>query len=101
VFDIERLTFFNTHYLKNIDIDSLYNKLTLYLSRYNKTFLEKISAFPETYNKKILGELRTKMKKFDEFETLTSFLYGEYNIANQELLLNEKMKITDIEIVKK
>jgi glutamyl/glutaminyl-tRNA synthetase len=71
VFDIERLTFFNTYYLKNTDINILYDKLNLYLSRYNKDFLEKISDFPEEYNKKILNELRTKMKKFDEFQDLT------------------------------
>ena len=101
VFDIERLTFFNAYYLKNTDINILYDKLFLYLSRYNKEFLNKISIFPEAYNKRILGELRTKMKKFDEFEELTSFLYWEYNIPDQTLLLNEKMKITQISEVKK
>jgi glutamyl-tRNA synthetase/nondiscriminating glutamyl-tRNA synthetase len=75
VFDIERLTFFNTYYLKNIDIDTLYDKFTLYLSRYNKELLNKISHFSEDYNKKILNELRTKMKKFEDYEDLTLFLY--------------------------
>lgn len=101
VFDIERLTFFNTYYLKNTDINILYDKLNLYLSRYNKDFLEKISDFPEEYNKKILNELRTKMKKFDEFQDLTWFLYWDYSVPDNEILLNEKMKINDIETVKK
>jgi glutamyl/glutaminyl-tRNA synthetase len=41
------------------------------------------------------------MKKFEDYEDLTLFLYWEYDIPNQDLLLNEKMKITDIGIVKK
>lgn len=101
VFEIEKLDFFNSHYLKNYNIDLLYPKFITYLNKYNNKFLEKISTFPENYNKKILNELKTKIKKFIDFEELTWFFYNEPKIVNSSIMLNEKMKITDIELVKK
>lgn len=101
VFDTEKLNHFNSHYLKNTDIDKLYDKLYLYLSKYNVEFLEKIKWFWEDFNKKVLFELRTKIKKFDELKDLTWFIYWESKIPNNELLLNEKMKISSLDIVKK
>jgi len=58
--------------------------------------------FPEDYNKKILNELKTKIKKFDEFkETSKIFYTEEINLADSELMLNPKMKIENIDQVKK
>jgi len=99
-FDIERLEFFNAHYIKNTPIDDLYNKLLTYLRRYNPACAEKISGFDETYNKKILWELSTKMKKFSEFEELTAFFYSDDISVDNEVLLNAKMKVPDLEAAK-
>ena len=101
VFDIERLKFFNAHYLKTLDLDYLYNKLQTYLEKYDKEFLEKIKNFWNEYNKKVLNEIRTKIKKFDEYKQNTYYLYDEPKLPTQELLINPKMKITDINMVKK
>jgi len=101
VFDVERLKYFNSHYLKTLDIDYLYNKFKAYLEKYDKEFLEKISKFWDEYNKKVLNELRTKIKKFDEFKENTNYLYNEAKLPTKELLINEKMKIKDIDTVKK
>lgn len=101
VFDTERLNFFNAHYLKNTSIDSLYNNFILYLSRFDKEYLEYINQYPKDYNKKILDELKTKIKKFDEYKWVTSFFYEDTKKIDIHLLLNEKMKITNIETVKK
>jgi len=38
VFDVERLDFFNSNYLKKSDIWDVYNKLLTYLKRYNSEF---------------------------------------------------------------
>ena len=101
VFDTERLNFFNSHYLKTLDTDYLYNKLVTYLSKYNKDFLEQIQAFSEEYNKKILNELKTKIKKFDEFKNASKVFYTEsISLPSEELMLNPKMKITDLKQVK-
>jgi len=57
-FDIERLDFFNSHYLKTMDSDILYNKFIIYLKRYDNQFFEELSKFNEEYNKKIFNELK-------------------------------------------
>jgi len=74
-FDVERLDFFNAHYLKNTEITELFNKFKKYLEIYDKEFLDKISNFSDEYNKKILEELKTRIKKFDEFKNLTNYFY--------------------------
>jgi len=101
VFDIERLKFFNAHYLKTTDTEQLYKKLTTYLTKYNPELLEKIQKFSDDFNKKILNELKTKIKKFDEYEEQTTYLYWDAKIPEKDLLINEKMKIKDIDTVKK
>ncbi len=101
VFDIERLNFFNAHYLKNSEINELYKKFIKYLEEYDKEFLEKINNFPEEYNKKILSELKTKIKKFDEYKENSNFLYNDNLEIKEELLLNPKMKIPDLQTAKK
>lgn len=99
-FDIERLEFFNAHYIKNTPIDDLYNKLLTYLRRYKPEVAEKVSNFDDDYNKKILSELSTKMKKFSEFEELTTFFYNDDILVDTEILLNPKMKVPDLESAK-
>jgi hypothetical protein len=79
----------------------LYDKFISYFRKYNKNLLEKISAFGDDFNKKVLGEIRTKIKNFSEFEENTFYLYNEAKTPENELLINEKMKIKDIETVKK
>ena len=99
-FDIERLDFFNSHYLKTLDEELLFNKLLKYLSEYDKEFHDLIVTFPENYNKKIFSELKTRIKHFSEYKMYTSFFYNESKIPSNELMINEKMKIDNISIVK-
>ncbi len=101
VFDVERLDFFNSHYLKTSDLDYLYNKLMTYLSRYDVDFYNLINTFSDEYNKKIFFELKSRIKHFSEYKWYTNFFYSDSKIPSNELMLNEKMKITDITIVKK
>lgn len=100
-FDINRLDYFNSHYLKTTDNEILYNKFIKFLEKYNPEYLEKISTFPEEYNKKIFNELKTRIKNFSELPNFTSFFYDEAKIPEKELIINPKMKITNIEQVKK
>jgi glutamyl/glutaminyl-tRNA synthetase len=101
VFDIERLKFFNSHYLKTLDLGYLFDKLSVYLSKYDKEFHGKILTFSRDYNLKVLNELRTRIKYFSEFKEFSSFFYFEPKIPSKELLINEKMKIISLEEVKK
>jgi hypothetical protein len=95
------LKFFNSHYLKTLNLSYLFDKLLIYLSKYDKEFYNKISSFPEKYNLKILGELRTRIKYFSEFKELSSFFYNEPKLPTKDLLVNEKMKIISVEDAKR
>jgi nondiscriminating glutamyl-tRNA synthetase len=101
IFDVERLNFFNTHYLKTSDINELYTILLKYLKKYDEDFYKTLQKSDEEYNKNILNELKTRIKKFDELKDLSIFFYNDPKIASDELFINPKMKITDMEVVKK
>jgi hypothetical protein len=83
-----------------MDIEILYDKLTSYLETYDKEFFDLISTFPKQYNLSILSELKTRIRFFSEFKSLTTFFYNEANTPSMDMLLNEKMKITDLDTVK-
>jgi nondiscriminating glutamyl-tRNA synthetase len=99
-FDVERLDFFNTHYLKTSDEQQLFNKMLIYLKRYNIDYYEVLMGFEENYNKKIFSELKTRIKHFSQYESYSSLFYNDHKIADTWLFLNEKMKITSENIVK-
>jgi len=101
IFDVERLNFFNSHYLKTLDINIVYDKLLEYLKEYDTEFFDTLQNFPKEYNIKVLDELKTRMTKFDEFKSLTTFFYNEAKIAENDLFINVKMKIENIDDVKK
>jgi hypothetical protein len=83
-----------------LPLDFVYNKLLVYLSKYNKEFYGKILEFGEEYNLKVLDELRTRIRYFSEFEEFSSFFYFEPKLPNEKLLVNEKMKIISLEDAK-
>lgn len=99
-FDISRLDFFNSHYLRAMDSKTVYHKLLTYLKRYNPEYLHKISEFPNDYVQKVVAELKTKIKNFSEFEASSLYFFYPVKIAEEELYINQKMKITDISMVK-
>jgi glutamyl/glutaminyl-tRNA synthetase len=98
-FDIERLDFFNSHYLKTMDLNLVYNKLLLHLKRYDLEYYELISKYDSDYNKKILNELKTRIKNFSEFKEFSSIFYTEYKTPSIDLVLNPKMKIDNLDLV--
>lgn len=101
IFDVERLNFFNSHYLKTLDENYLFEKLAKYLSKYDIEFSRKLASFPDNYNKKIFSELKTRIRYFSEYKEFTNFFYAESKIPEKDMIINEKMKITDFDTVKK
>lgn len=97
LFDIERLDFFNAHYLKTSDSKILFNKLKKYLQDYDWDYFEKISKFPEEYNYNIFLELKGRIKNFWEYKEYTDFLYEDIKTAPESLYMNSKMKIENKE----
>ena len=101
IFDIVRLNFFNSHYLKNLNTEYLYEKMLTFLRKYEPYFFKKINWFEKKYNIKIFAQLKTRIKNFSQFKEYTTFFYDNSNIPSKELILNEKMKIDNIAIVEK
>lgn len=101
LFDIEKLNWMNSKYIMKAELNELYEKLSKYLKEFEAEFYENVfSKFDREYNLKILKELQTKMKKFDEYVELTTYLYGDANIR-LDLLTNEKMLIHSLDFAKK
>ncbi len=101
LFDINKLNWMNSEYIKKSETNYIYDKLEEYLKEYDPPFYNNIfSKFPKEYNLKIIKELQTRLIKFEDFKWLTTFFYSEPEIKI-DLLLNEKMWINNLEIVKK
>lgn len=74
-------------------LGELHSRLNNYLEKYETEFYTTTYSKAEyKFNEKILAELQTRMKRFDEYIGLTTFLYGEAKLA-PELFINPKMKI--------
>jgi len=104
VFDLEKLNWMNSKYLSKMDANTVYEKLEKYLSEYdidfyNNTFLK----FDKSYHLLIIDELKSRFQKFDEYKLYTTFFYNDFEITKEikEMLVNPKMKIDNIDIVKK
>ncbi|MDD2516409.1 MAG: hypothetical protein PHF26_04300, partial [Candidatus Gracilibacteria bacterium] len=101
LFAIEKMNWMNSKYIANLETNELYTRIEEYLTKYDKDFYENIfSKSTKEFNIKILKELKTRLRYLGEYKELTTFIYGEPN-ARTDLLLNPKMKIDNIEIVKK
>ena len=83
----------NGEYIKVMDLSVLSERLTKYLESYERDFYREIFSLqtPE-FNAKILRELQSRMKRFDEYIELTRSLYGNTPMR-RDLLTNAKMKI--------
>jgi nondiscriminating glutamyl-tRNA synthetase len=100
MFDMVKLDWMNGEYIKHMKIGNLHERLAEYLKTYEENFYK--STFSQkdyTFNTKIISELQTRMKRFDEFVDLTRFLYWEASIRT-DLLINPKMKIETLQDAK-
>lgn len=93
VLDPVKLDWMNGEYIKRMEIGELHTRLSRFLEKYESEFYAKIfSQKNYDFNTKIIKELQTRMKRFDEFIPLTKSLYGTAEIR-RDLLVNPKMKI--------
>ena len=93
VLDPVKLDWMNGEYVKRMEIGELHSRLAKYLEEYESEFYANtFSQKDYEFNARIIRELQTRMKKFDEFIELTKFLYGSTNVR-KDLLVNPKMKI--------
>lgn len=103
VFDMERLEWFSWKYIANMETSRLYTLIKEYLKKYDNEYFKVIlnnDNYNDEYNKAIISELKSRLRKLSDFRTLTGFFYSEAKI-NTNLCLNPKMKIEDFDTVKK
>jgi len=68
VLDPIKLDWMNGEYIKKLEIGELHERLAHYLEEYERDFYENIFAKQDyEYNQKVIRELQTRMKRFDEF----------------------------------
>ncbi len=93
MFDMVKLDWMNGEYIKRMELTELHTKLSKYLETYEGDFYNTVfSKRDYAFNEKIIRELQTRMKRFDEYRGLTTSLYWRANVR-KDLLVNTKMKI--------
>ncbi|MBC7504013.1 glutamate--tRNA ligase [Candidatus Gracilibacteria bacterium] len=97
VLDPIKLDWMNGEYIKRMEIGELHARVAKYLEEYEPDFYSHIfSPRDYNYNTRIITELQTRMKRFEEFIPLTSCLYGDAGVRT-DLMVNVKMKIETVE----
>lgn len=93
VLDPIKLDWMNGEYIKRLPISELHTRLAKFLEMHETDFYHDVfSKADYTFNERIIRELQSRMKRFDEFTSLTGFLYNTANIR-KDLIINPKMKI--------
>lgn len=102
--DMDKLRFVNATWMKQMPLEELYIHLDEYLQKYEPDFYQNIFLKADkSYNLAIINELKTRLVILKDFATLTTFFYRDFEITDtiKNLLINPKMKIENLDIVKK
>ncbi len=93
VLDPIKLDWMNGEYIKRMEIGELHSRLAKYLEEHEDEFYRHIFSQKDyEFNTRIIRELQTRMRRFDEYIELTRVLYGD-TVVRKDLLVNPKMKI--------
>lgn len=93
VLDPIKLDWMNGEYIKRMPLGELHSLLNNYLTEYHPTFYKDVfSKRDYNFNERVIAELQTRMKRFDEFEELTRFMYADAK-RGDEWFVNPKMKV--------
>jgi nondiscriminating glutamyl-tRNA synthetase len=100
VLDPVKLDWMNSQHLMRLPDEEVLSRLGAYLQEYRPEFyVQHFSKASSETNLNIVRELKTRLKRFDEFPDLTKFLYGDAAVR-PDLLCNAKMKIETLEQAK-
>lgn len=90
MFDTEKLKWMNGHYLRNLSVDNLVEKLLVYMKGLNidGDYFSDMDKF-----KKSVEIVQEKIKTLDEFSELNDFIFKEIEISDE--ILNELKKAED------
>ncbi len=100
ILDPVKLDWMNAQYISKLDDADLYARLSAHLAEFDPEFYA-ATFIPagEKLNLAIIHELKTRLKRFDEYKSLTTFFYGD-SAVRSDILVNPKMKIEDLATAK-
>ncbi len=81
-FDEQRLTWMNGHYIRQMDLDTLYSKTADF-------WPTEAAQYDDTYKKQVLGLVQERLKFFSELPQLINFFFTDLPV-NPELISNNK-----------
>ncbi len=88
VFDERRLQWVNGSFIRQMDLDTLYEQAQKFLP-------PEAQSFDEAYNKAVVGALQERLKYFAELPELTQFFYTDLPIDPSLLSEHKKLKKYD------
>lgn len=90
VFDIEKLNWYNQHYIRALDIDTLRSKLDPFFQEVNL----QLENFDKDFVNRVLMELQSRLKYLSEAPELSTFFFHDVS-CDPEIILNPKMKVDE------
>lgn len=92
-FDEQRLLWINGHYIRALDIDTLYKIANPYWPEF-------IQDYPEDYKRKVLGLVQERLKFFAELPELTRFFFEDLPINPELINSNKQLKKLELDQLK-
>jgi glutamyl-tRNA synthetase len=95
IFDTEKLDYLNGYYIRQMDMDKLFDLCLPYLKKYwaDKINLKKSVFNDPIFTKKVIGLEQERLKRLDEIGELTEFFFVENLDYESEMLVWKKMEL--------
>lgn len=84
-FDEKRLLWMNGHFIRELSIDELYDRIEFFWS-------ESAKKAPESYKKQVLALAQDRLKTFKDLPSLTSYFFEEPSIDMSLITENKQLK---------
>jgi nondiscriminating glutamyl-tRNA synthetase len=84
-FDEQRLIWMNGHYIRETDLDTLYNKVTAF-------WPAEATEYADAYKKSVLGLVQERLKYFGELPALTDFFFTDLPVRTELVSGNKQLK---------
>jgi len=84
-FNEEHLIHMNGVYIRNLNIDELFERVKNY-------WPESVNGFDDNYKKQVLGLVQERLKYFSELPQLTNFFFEDLPVNNDLIELNKQLK---------
>lgn len=96
VFDRDKLLWFNGHYLRALTDEALYERIKNWAGKFNVALN---FSHDDTYNLRVVGLIKERLKKLSEVNELTSYFYFQPEIPRDILFSYTKVEERTKEIL--